>query len=220
MSIYIPWDWSTKYSVPYRDCYTHQILKTINQYMIISLRSSPVLPLWSRVWLRGRRWILLLLNNSFVTICLLGRFHTASYTRNGSSLDDDYNPNDCIVKISKPQAFENFTASLSRLELLEEQKYGQVYHLILTTKASVPSSLRRQHPLLSGLQKIVISHDLWGRLCTMMHFYNVTGHPGVTQMFAAPKAKLLLATDWRWCNLCCSSFLALCKKMGLFASAR
>lgn len=113
----------------------------------------------------------LYLDNSFESVNLLIRSHTASRTPIDDNLGDDYNTNDSTIKLNEPQTLDDLAVPLSKLELLEEQKYNQFRQVILATKASDLTSsffeannalFRCQHPPISGIQVNFITNCLRG----------------------------------------------------------
>lgn len=116
------------------------------------------------------------MNYFFESIYFLAQSYTASHDPVDDSLNNGFNAKDHILKAGEPQALNDLVVSLSKLELLEGQKYDRFYSLILATKFSHTrigiytfDDGYLHHPLPSILdkQQIVILHSFGGKLCTM-----------------------------------------------------
>lgn len=117
-------------------------------------------------------------NNYFETISALKHSHTARYTPVENNFDDDFNVNDWTTKTNKLQTLGFLAVLLSPMKLLNEQKCGQFFHLVLGTKASDCCSgfnegddelLHRQYPAITGRQKIVIAQNIQDRQYILTH---------------------------------------------------
>lgn len=95
-----------------------------------------------------------------------------------------------MIEANELRALNDLSVARPRLGRLEEQNYFQFCLPILATITSDPHSdfyegfdglLRRQHPLIHGLQQIIILHSFGGKL-SMAYHRKLAGYTGITQM--------------------------------------
>lgn len=93
-----------------------------------------------------------------------------------------------MTEADEPQALYEFAVLQLTLKLLEEQRYGQCFRLILVNGASNPNSdfyvrdkevLRCQPLSMLGLKQIVRPHSVQDRLCTIAHRHYLAGDLGI-----------------------------------------
>lgn len=127
------------------------------------------------------------------TINGLTRTHAASHTSVTDNLEGNFNVIECIMEANDSQAHNDLPVPLSTLEISKEQKYNCFCQLILALNTEDFSSgfhagenglLRCRQPSTPGIQQIVISKGLRGKLCTITHHHKLVETSGVTQLHA------------------------------------